>query len=296
MSDGAAGKVIAVFESRLSEEMAGLARRHGLDPRAAPALEELPLDAQDEARAFGAILLGGGCDVLVLLTGVGATRLVEAMTLDHPRDAVVEAMRACTRVCRGPKPAAALKALGLAPDVVAPEPNTHRELLAAIDASISLAGKRVYVQEYGLRNEALLGELAARGAASVVPVPVYGYGLPKDTSALAAALDALAARTIDAALFTSQMQVVHLFEVARGRGREAELRDALAAHTLLASIGPITTEALARYGLAADFEPEHPKMGHLVVGLARTFDARIAAKRAGTAPAPPAGAPRREPT
>ncbi len=276
----AAAPVIAVFESRLGAEMASLVERHGLVPLSAPALEELPLAEQREALDFADVLLGGGCDVLVLLTGVGARMLIEAMALAHPRPDIVAALGACTLVCRGPKPAAALKALGLSPSLVAPEPNTYRELLAAIDAGLSLAQKRVYVQEYGLRNEALLEALRSRGAACVVPVPIYGYGLPKDTSALEAAIARIAALEVDAALFTSQMQVVHLFEVASRAGRADDLRRALATHTVLASIGPITTEALARYGLAADFEPEHPKMGHLVVGLARTLSERIAAKRA----------------
>jgi len=43
---------------------------------------------------------------------------------------------------------------------------------------------------------------------------------------------------------------------------------ALREHVLVASIGPVTTEALGVYGVVADIEPVHPKMGHLAKALA----------------------------
>ncbi|MBC7173439.1 MAG: uroporphyrinogen-III synthase, partial [Polyangiaceae bacterium] len=165
------------------------------------------------------------------------------------------------------------------PVVIAPEPNTYREVLDVLETRLSLAGKRVYVQEYGIRNYELLEGLAARGAATVVPVPIYGYGLPKDTAALEAAIERIASLEMPAALFTSQTQVFHLFEVAEKLGRADALRRALETHTVIASVGPITTEALARYGLAPDYEPEHPKMGHLIAGLARALPTLLEAKR-----------------
>src|SRR5690606_25252408 len=205
-------------------ELSSLARRHGLDPVAAPALEEVPLEDQPEARAFGEVLMAGGCDVLVLLTGVGAMRLFDAICVAHEREAVIDALRAIPLVCRGNKPAGVLKALGLRPTVTAPEPNTRRELLAALDASLPIEGKRVYVQEYGERDEVLLEGLAERGAALVGPVPVYGYALPRDTAPLEAAVEALIAGELSAALFTSRAQVHNLFTVATTLGQEEALR------------------------------------------------------------------------
>ena len=64
---------------------------------------------------------------------------------------------------RGPKPVAALKELGIAPVVTAPEPNTWRELLSALDenrSTLPLKDKRVAVQEYGAPNAELLAGLA----------------------------------------------------------------------------------------------------------------------------------------
>jgi uroporphyrinogen-III synthase len=94
--------------------------------------------------------------------------------------------------------------------VAAPEPNTWRELLAALDATgDSLSGKRVAVQEYGAANPDLLAGLDERGAV-VTRVPVYRWALPEDLEPLRAAVRAVAAGSLDVAIFTTATQLVHL--------------------------------------------------------------------------------------
>ena len=64
---------------------------------------------------------------------------------------------------------------------------------------------------------------------------------------------------------------------------ELGLADALVERArlmLVASIGPVCSEALLRHGLPVDLEPEHPKMGHLVVAVAQRGPDRLRAKRA----------------
>jgi uroporphyrinogen-III synthase len=51
------------------------------------------------------------------------------------------------------------------------------------------------------------------------------------------------------------------------------------ARVLIASIGPVCSEALGENGLRADMEPEHPKMGHLVADVARRGRALLQSKR-----------------
>lgn len=262
---------VIVFESRLSAELSSLARRHGLDPIVAPALEEVPIDEQPEARAFADVLVAGGCDVLLLLTGVGAVRLFDTLSLAYDREQWLEALRSVALVCRGSKPAGVLKAIGVRPTLTAPAPNTRSEVLSALDAELPIAGKRVYVQEYGERDELLLEALAARGAAFVGSVPVYAYALPSDTAPLEAAIDTLIAGDAEAALFTSRAQVHNLFRVAKEGGRADALTVALNQNVAVGSVGPVTTEGLATYGVVPSFEPTNAKMGPLVMGLARSL-------------------------
>ena len=246
-------------------------------------MQEVPLSDQAQALAFGARLLAGECDVLVLLTGVGARMLVDALSGEFGREQVLAALSRTSLVCRGPKPAAILKGLGLKPAAVAPEPNTFVELLPTLDGDLPVSGKRVWVQEYGKTSEELLAALRARGA-QVCTVAVYGWKLPDDTAPLQAAIRELALGQADAVVFTSAQQVRNLLQVAAQQGLEGELRQALGARVLVASVGPVTSAALQQAGLEVDLEPARPKMGPLAIALMRTGPGLLAQKRQGHTP------------
>lgn len=257
---------VVSLESRRSEDMARLLVRHGMLPIHAPSMLEVPLDDQTDAFAFGDALLSGKCDVLVLLTGVGARVLIDAISTRWPSPDVLAALAGVQIVCRGPKPVAILKGLGLKASLIAPEPNTSHELLAAM-AGMDLRTKHVWVQEYGRTNAELLSELSARGA-NVHRAAVYAWRLPDDTKPLEQAIVALCDAQADAILFTSARQIDHLLEVAERMQRRKALLEALRTEVLLVSIGPVTSEALREHGLHADLEPEHSKMGHMAKLLA----------------------------
>src|SRR6266571_171155 len=251
------GLRVVSFASRRSAEMAELIRNYGGEPIQAPSMREVPLTDQREALAFGETLLAGDWDVLILLTGVGTRMLIAACATRWPKDEVVKALGRLTLVCRGPKPIAALKEVGLAPALAVPEPNTWRDLLSELDRKLPVAGKRVAVQEYGARNDELLAGLRQRGA-RVTAVPVYGWALPGDMRPLRAAIDRLAAEEVEVALFSSATQVGNVFCVAVEMGRAAALREVFRGRTVVASIGPITTAALQEHGVEPDLHPEHP--------------------------------------
>jgi uroporphyrinogen-III synthase len=278
MPEGLTGLRVVSFESRRSRELAELIRNYGGEPIQAPSMREAPLTDQHEALAFGEALLARHYDIVILLTGVGTRMLIAALSERWPRDDVVEALGRLTLVCRGPKPVAALKEVGLVPAVTVPEPNTWRDVLSELDRSVPVEGKRVAVQEYGARNEELLSGLRHRGA-DVTTVPVYGWALPEDTAPLRAAVERIVANEVEMALFTSATQVDHVFKVADGVERADALREALRTRTVVASIGPITTEELQAHGIEPDLYPVHPKMGHLVAEAARRAQEILERKR-----------------
>jgi uroporphyrinogen-III synthase len=277
------GLRVVAFESRRARELAELVRRHGGDPFSAPALREVA-DVDREALAgFGRDLRAGRVDVVVFLTGVGTRALVAALADELPAAEFAERLSGIVTVARGPKPLAALRELGVTPTVAVPEPNTWRELLAALDARVSLRGKTVVVQEYGERNPELLAALEARGA-TVRPLPVYRWALPEELGPLREAVRRLCAAEVDVALFTSASQVDHLLEVARGR--EAELVSSFS-RVVVASIGPICSERLRRAGIDVDLEPQPPKMGPLVLAAAERSAEILRRKRAEAGPLTP---------
>ena len=271
------GLTLLSFESRRATEMAELIRRFGGTPVSAPSMREVPLETSPEAEEFLRRLEAGALDLVIFLTGVGTRALAAALAARCPRERFAELLRATTVVVRGPKPVAALRELGVVPNVLVPEPNTWRELLATLDASAPVAGRRVAVQEYGRSNDELLDGLRARGA-EVLRVPVYRWDYPEDPGPLRDGVTRFADGAIDIVLFTSARQVDHVIETATRLGRRDDLLGA-ARRVAVASIGPVCSEALQAHGLPVDLEPEHPKMGHLVNTVAQRGRALVAAKR-----------------
>jgi uroporphyrinogen-III synthase len=280
---GLAGLRVLSLESRRAAEMAKLIENYGGRAVVAPSMREIPLESNTEAREFARALAGGGFDMVIFLTGVGTRALAKVVETVYPLEQFVEALRRVTIVARGPKPAAALKELGVPVTIAVPEPNTWRDLLRTLDENAGAApleGRRVAVQEYGAANSELLAGLAERGA-RVTRVPVYQWALPEDTGPLRAAVEAIAGGEIDVALFTTSVQVTHLLKIAREMNREQELRSGFQ-RIVVGSIGPITSEELREQGFAADFEPTHPKMGFLVNEAAQRAAELLGKKQAGT--------------
>ena len=259
------GLRVLALESRRAPEIGTLIRNSGGEPLVAPALREVPLESNAEALAFDESLRRGEVDVVIFLTGVGTRALVSVVERTGSRESFLTALRRTKVVVRGPKPMAALRELDVPVWLAVPEPNTWRELLAALDAKASeqpLAGARVAVQEYGVSNADLLDGLRTRGA-QVTRVPVYRWALPEDIEPLKAAVSAVARGEVDVVMFTTATQVVHLLQVAQDMNLQAAVLKGLM-RMVIASIGPTTSEELQRHGLAADLEPSHPKMGFLV--------------------------------
>jgi len=274
------GLRVLALESRRAVEIAALISTYGGRPTVAPALREVPIESNAEAVAFAESLIAGQFDAVILLTGVGTRVLVSAVEAACPRDAFLAALRRTKIVARGPKPLAVLRDLQVPVWAAAAEPNTWREILAAMDAKIDelpLAGARIAVQEYGVSNTDLLDGLRERGAV-VTPVPVYRWALPEDTGPLKHAIQAIVQGEIDVVVVTSGVQIAHLWQLAAEAGVEAEVQRQLA-NAVLASIGPTTSAELRLRGLEPDMEPSHPKMGVLVREAAEKSDAILRRKQ-----------------
>jgi len=239
--------------------MAELIRKQGGVPSVAPSMRETPLEENAAAFDFAGRLLAGAFDMMILLTGVGTRQLQRLMTTRYPETAFADALRQIAVVARGPKPAAALREMNVPATLIAPEPNTWREVLAI---TAGRPERQIAVQEYGRPNPELIAGLEARGA-NVTSVRVYQWDLPEDAGPLREAARKLAAAEFDVVLFTTAIQMVHLARVAEEQGIGREAMEGLR-RAFVASIGPTTTEALEEFGVKPDLEPSHQKMGFLV--------------------------------
>lgn len=246
---------IIALESRRAKEMEDLLRRNGLDGFVAPSVREVGLEENGAAVAFGVGLLAGELEAVICLTGVGVRRLASVLG-DR-----FEAMRNVVTIARGPKPARALRDLGVEPTEVAPDPATYRELLAIVTRR---AERRVAVQEYGRADDRLLSGLAALGC-TVTRVPVYQWALPEDTQPLEEAVRRIAAGEAEIVVFTASVQWDHLHEIAARLG--VDLGPRLRGMKIV-SIGPTMTETIRAAGYEPWLEASPPKLGILIHDLA----------------------------
>jgi uroporphyrinogen-III synthase len=253
------GLRVVSFESRRATEMAELIRKQGGVPFVAPSMREAPIQNNSEAFEFAERLFHGEFDLMIFLTGVGARALNKVLASRYPEDQFPEALRQIAIAARGPKPLAALREMKVPVAVTAPEPNTWRELLNALDGRTE---RKIAIQEYGKSNPELLDALRARGA-EVTPVRVYQWDLPEDLAPLREAVHRIANGNADVAMFTTSIQIPHLFRIAGEENLSQAVLNGLR-RMAIASIGPTTTETLEEFGLQSDITPTHPKMGFLV--------------------------------
>lgn len=261
-NEGFNGLTVASFESRMAAEMTRLIERHGGKPTVGPALREIPLEDNSTALRFGEQLLAEGLDVLILLTGAGTTTLFDILHSRYSKDDLVAALKNTVLIARGPKPVAALKALGFQPTLTVPEPNTWVDVVSTVDTFRSVSGLRVAVQEYGQSNPDLLEALKQRGA-DVIPVPIYRWALPEDTGPLRRVLGEILAGHVQVMLVTNAAQIDHVMQVLEQEGTTTQFKEACK-KLVVASIGPTASERLRHYELHVDLEPSHGKMGILV--------------------------------
>lgn len=267
------------LESRRAKEMETLIRRFGGEPFVAPSVQERALDSNREALEWADRLLAGDFDLVLFTTGVGLEYLRDAVLSRYSKEELGAALQRVTVAVRGPKPLAILHELGVKPELRIPEPNTWREMVPMI---AERPERRISVQEYGRPNPEFTFALEALGA-TVSTVSVYRWEMPDDIGPLKQAVRKLVRREFDVVIFTTSVQLVHLFELAAHLGVAAEVQGILERDLVVASVGPIMTNALRDRAIEPDIVPEHPKMAALVRAAAEQSAVRLAAKRGVTA-------------
>jgi uroporphyrinogen-III synthase len=263
------GRTVALAEHRQLEELAQMLEKEGAAVLRCPMLTIL--DAPDPApvRAWLEELIAGRFAYVILFTGEGLRRLLAQADRDGTRAAAVAALARTRTLTRGPKPARALKEVGLAPTLVAQAPTT--EGVIATLSPEPLRGQTVGLQLYSESNPPLQKFLCEAGATVRTVLP-YVYAPAADAERVADLIGRMAGGQVDAVVFTSSPQVDRLYEVAAERGLEAALRQGLE-RTRVAAVGPVVAENLRERGSRVDICPEQGfVMKNLVKIIARHFE------------------------
>jgi uroporphyrinogen-III synthase len=265
------GRRVALLETREAERLEAMLREQGADVVSCPAVGIVDLPDPAPVLAWLDRFIAQPCDDLILLTGEGLIRLHALARQAGKEEGFLAALARPRRITRGPKPARALRSLGLQPELRAETPTT--EGIIAVLEGLPLQGRRVGVQLYPGAPDRLCRFLKQAGA---IPDPVTPYEYAPNTSdeAVAALIDQVLAGRIDAIAFTSAAQVRRIYEVAQASGRQNVLLHALRAITV-AAVGPVVAAEIERYGLSATVVPRDAYfMKPLVTALAATLGQR----------------------
>ena len=264
------GRRVALLERRELDRLGRMLEEQGAETLRCPlvAIVDAPDPAPVEAWLRRAI--AAPFDDLVLMTGEGLRRLCGAAERAGLEPGFREALGRMRTITRGPKPARALREIGLSPGLRAATPTTEG-VIAALSGG-ELAGRRIGVQ-LPPDTPPRLADFLREAGALPDPVVPYAYVPRADRSEIVAVIEEMTAGRVDAIAFTSAPQVARLFAAAADAGQEARLVAALRA-TPIAAVGPVVAGELARCGLDVAMMPRDsffmkPLVSAIVAALSR---------------------------
>lgn len=246
-----AGRKIAVPETRELDVFAAMLERRGATVLRCPLVAILDAPDPQPVLAWVRRFNAAECDYLILLTGEGLRRIIACIDRHDPalKATFLEQLARVRKVTRGPKPARALRELGLKPEIAAESPTTAG-VIASL-ANEALTGKVVGVQLYGTEPNLPLRDALNDAGAQVLAVAPYIYANKADDGAVTALLQQMVAGDVDIIAFTSTPQIERLFAVG-----PADLVKQALERVEVAAIGPVVADALARHGVKVRLMPQ----------------------------------------
>ena len=246
-----AGRRIALVEHRELDRLGRMLEELGAATLRCPLVAIADAPDQGPVRAWIESAIAAPFDDLVLMTGEGLRRLRGAAERAGLEAGFRDAIARMRTITRGPKPARALREIGLSPDLRAATPTTDG-VIAALSQE-DLSGRRVGIQ-LPPDSPARLADFLHEAGALPDPVVPYVYAPRADSREIAGLIDEMSGGQVDMIAFTSAPQIARLFEAAAANGRADQLLAALRT-TPIAAIGPVVAGALQRHGLTATIMP-----------------------------------------
>src|SRR5438132_1708370 len=139
-------RTVALAEGRQLEDLAQMLQNEGATVLRCPLVSIVDAPDAGPVLAWLRELIADRFSHVALLTGEGLRRLLGFAEREGLRDSVIAALGRTRTVTRGPKPAGALREIGLNPSLVAPAPTTDGVIAALLPEPIQ--GRTVGVQLY----------------------------------------------------------------------------------------------------------------------------------------------------
>lgn len=251
-NDSLRGRRIVMPESRELDRFSAMLETYGATVLRCPLILVRPLHETSAVDSWLERLIAGRHHFLAFYTGEGVTHLTARAEQLGRLEEVVAAFANARKIARGPKPGAALRKLGLTPDLLTEKPTT--EGLLETFEKLSLQGTCVGVQLYPGAPTDLLSDALHGVGAEFDPVLPYRYDSDQQDDEVASLIREMAQGRVDLIAFTSKLQVKRLQEVAERKGLSTQLKHSLDA-TTVAAVGPVAARAVEAAGGTVRIQP-----------------------------------------
>jgi uroporphyrinogen-III synthase len=259
---------VGITADRRWEEQARLFTDRGFAIVHAPTMRTVDLTESESLRDATLALADRRPDYLVVSTGMGLKRWLEAAERWDLDAALRSSLAGARVVARGAKAHSAARGAGL--DVWWRSPSETMQEIVDHLAGEGTAGARVAVQLFEPEGHPSTEALRAL-AGELVEVPVYQWALPDDRAPAERLVDAAIAGEVDAVTFTAQPAVHNLFRIADDLGRRDDLRTALNGPVVASCVGPVCATAAVEEGVDASIWPDPPRL----VAMVKQLTARL---------------------
>jgi uroporphyrinogen-III synthase len=241
------GFAVGITADRRWDEQAALFERRGATVVHGPTIRTVPLGEEGPLRAVTEEVISRPPAVLIANTGIGIKTWfghAEAWGLGRELAAALGQTRI---YARGPKASAAIRSVGL-PVLARAASEQLREVVDLVVDAVQ-PGERVVLQLDGGPAPAE-ADLIRQAGGVVVPLPVYRWTLPEETSPARSLAERVIAGHVHAVTFTAGPAIRNWLVIAERAGLGDELRRALTdGRTVIGCVGPVCTSAAAEEGL-----------------------------------------------
>ncbi|WP_347551167.1 uroporphyrinogen-III synthase [Pseudalkalibacillus hwajinpoensis] len=256
-------KTIAVTGGRKGEEISALIEKQGGRALIRPAQgtvftnEEQVLETLRDS-------IENPPDVLIFTTGMGERRMAELANEAGLGKRYEQLLEAIPIAVRGTKTFQHLKQKGITPATVA-DSGTMKQL----EERLKIKDKRVLLQMHG-ENVPDFIQTLERANNTVVTIYPYEH-TPPDEAVLDQLIEEITNKQLDAVAFTSAIQVRFFFEYVERMKKKEFILSSFGDHVLPVAVGEVTAEHLERQGVEGILIPATPRMGAMVMEIAKYY-------------------------
>ncbi len=262
---GLAGKKIGVAAVRASKEISLLIEKQSGTPVILPIQGRQRLNEQISEENISDFL-AGTFDWAIFTTGIGARTLTDSAESIGLLEPYINKLNSTKLAVRGSKTMKWIKEHDLKPIYVSDD-GTMANLLAALTEEYKgKSPQRIFLQAYDQDDDKLKSLLEENGHSVYLSRP-YSYEKP-DSLVVDQLKQSIIEQSLDAIVFTSKTQVKNIF--ADGE-QQAQLIQAFNDRVFAVAVGKVTAQELENHGIVQVLQPEHQKMGAMIVALDRHY-------------------------